>query len=253
MIGQQPQSTEHWRTPEVNLSLERIERRLGSLEAKLFLSKLTMGALREEEDLEANKARLNWVAISGVRIPGLSSMNALERLWAMKASAHEIFDLVKQDGREYEALFVRHLNKQGRDQTRSVIEVKLEDPELATNLRLDFVKKQEELDSNLYPGIQISPVYRLATRVRVEILHSVANLLKSQDATIVTAKCLQFLPKPIIKVVRKSAAGIKCGQTMTFIEAVCWVKENGYTNSIDLTRAYKKAGTKGGTQHFVIM
>ena len=54
--------------------------------------------------------------------------------------------------------------------------------------------------------------------------------------------CLQFIPKPMIKVVRKSAAGLEFVRPMTFIKAVCWVKENNLVNSINLSSAYERAG-----------
>ena len=43
---------------------------------------------------------------------------------------------------------------------------------------------------------------------------------------------------------------------MTFIEAVCWVKENDYCNTIKLGRAYERAGSAFRatmTQNFVLM
>ena len=96
----------------------------------------------------------------------------------------------------------------------------------------------------------------MATRVRVEIMHSVANLIKRQDSTVVRALCLQYIPKPVIKVVRKSMAGAESTQTMTFIEAVCWVKENDLIRAIDLSKAYERAGTTFNrvlTQSFVLL
>ena len=82
----------------------------------------------------------------------------------------------------------------------------------------------------------------MATRVRVEILHSVATLIARNDSSVVRAMCLQYIPKPVIKIVHKSAGGGEHSRTMTFIEAVCWVKENGSSNSINLQKAYERAG-----------
>ena len=96
----------------------------------------------------------------------------------------------------------------------------------------------------------------LATRVRIEILHSVVDLYKRHDPTVERAMCLQYIPKPVIKIIRKTAAGTESVRTMTFIEAVCWVKENDYCNSIKLARAYERAGSTFRAtmaQHFVIM
>ena len=96
----------------------------------------------------------------------------------------------------------------------------------------------------------------MATRVRVEILHSIANLIKRRDPSVIRAMCLQYIPKPVIKVVRKSMSGSESVQTMTFIEAVCWVKENELMRVVDLSKAYERAGSTFNrvlTQTFVLL
>ena len=119
-------------------------------------------------------------------------------------------------------------------------------------LRAAFVEKQMSLPEK----INVTPVVSLATRVRVEMLHSIASLYMRQDSTVTKALCLQYLPKPVIKVVRKNHAGIEVSRTMTFIEAICWVKSESLTRSLDLRKAYDRAGAScRGTlsQHFVLM
>ena len=102
----------------------------------------------------------------------------------------------------------------------------------------------------------VTPVVRLATRVRIEIMHSVCFLLKRQDQSIVRANCMQFIPKPVIKIVRKSAAGTELTRTMSFIDAVGWIKSQSLVQDLDLRKAYDRAGASfRGTlaQHFVLM
>ena len=104
--------------------------------------------------------------------------------------------------------------------------------------------------------LNISPVVRVSTRVRIEILHSVAELLKRGDPSISAAYCLQFVPKPVIKVISKSGAGTESTRTMTFIDAVRWVRENNLLNEIDLRKARTRAGSAfRGTmaQNFVLL
>ena len=104
--------------------------------------------------------------------------------------------------------------------------------------------------------MNVAPVVRVATRVRIEILHSVANLLQRYDHTIIKSMCLQYIPKPVIKIVRRSVSGTEYVRTMTFIEAVCWVEENGLSNSINLSKAYERAGSRFRgtlTQTFVLL
>ena len=245
-----------WRTPEVSTSLATIERRLGALEAKVFYDNIMMAGLKEEQDTEANKAMLNRVTIAGVPMELASTLTEQEKVQAIKDKANEIIDIIKQEGKQYKAVFVRHLNKQIRGATKAVLEVKFETEQQATDFRADFVKKQKDKDPNLPPKMNVAPVVRLATRVRVEILHSVANLLQMRDNSIVRSMCLQYIPKPVIKIVRRSLAGTEFVRTMTFIEAVCWVKVNDLCDVINLTRAYERAGSSfRGTlsQHFVLL
>ena len=245
-----------WRTPEVNSSLNSIERRLGRLEAKAFFDNVMMASLKEDQDSEANKAMLNKVTIAAVPMELAPTLTELEKVEAIKTKANEIIDIVKREGGQYKALFVRHLNRKILGAKNAVLEVKFESEQQASNFRADFVKKQKDKDPNLPAKMNVAPVVRLATRVRVEILHSVANLLMRQDSSIVRAMCLQYIPKPVIKIVRRNAAGTEFARTMTFVEAVCWVEENGFGNSINLSKAYERAGSafRGTlTQTFVLL
>ena len=130
--------------------------------------------------------------------------------------------------------------------------MKLADAKQAKELRNEFVKKQKSLAEK----INITPVVRLATRVRVEIMHSIAQLVARSDSTVTKAMCVQFIPKPVIKVVRRSFAGIESARSMTFTEAVCWVKQQGLERALDLRKAYERVGAAfRGTraQHFVLL
>ena len=123
---------------------------------------------------------------------------------------------------------------------------------MTKDLRTEFVKKQKSLAEK----ININPLVRLATRVRIEILHSVAEAMKKLDHSIVKAYCLQYVPKPVIKIVRKSLTGNEFNTTVTFIDAIAWVKENEHRVLEDLKKARDRAGaTYRGTmaQHFVIL
>ena len=237
---------------DIGANLARIEQRLGFLEAKSFYDSLMMASLKEEQDTEANIAMLNRVSISGVTIEGLADLKEMEKVAPMKAKVNEIIDILKEEGQELQVVFVRHLNKQIRGQKTAVIEAKFQDEKQAKLFRAAFVKKQKELTEK----INVKPVVRISTRVRVELMHSIANLYQRWDTTVVKALCLQYLPKPVIKIVRKNASGAEVSRTMTFIEAVCWVKVEGLLKSLDMRSAYARAGASfRGTlnQNFVLM
>ena len=173
----------------------------------------------------------------------------------MLENIYKMIDIVKQDDHQFKVLFVRHLNRR-RGQPRAVLELKMESEQQAATLRADFVKRQKDKDPNLPAKLNFAPVVRMSTRVRIEILHSIANLIKRRDASVIRAMCLQYIPKPVLKIVRKSQTGAEMVQTMTFIEAVCWAKENDLVRALDLSKAYERAGSAYNrvlSQCFVIL
>ena len=237
---------------QISSSLAKLERRVGSLESKSFYSNLMSAGLKEELDTEANKAMLNRVTVSGVELPDMQRMDEADRIKAIKSKIVEIFDLLSTPEQPYEVTFVRHLNRQIRGAKLAVIEVKLADVKQAKAIRNEFVKKRKELSDKL----NISPVVRLATRVRIEIMHSVVDLIKRHDHTISSAYCLQYIPKPVIKIVRRSLGGNEVARTMTFCDAVTWVQENNLQDVIDLRKARDRAGASFRAtlaQHFVLL
>lgn len=234
------------------MRISKLERRVGCLEDTTFHNNIMMAALKEEQDTEANKALLNRVTFSGMVIEDLLNMNEENRIKAMKTAVMEIVDSLKDPEQVFELLFVRHLNRKNRGQKSAVIEAKFADPKQTRELRAKFVEKHKALKLK----INITPVVRLATRVRVEMMHSIANLMLRQDRTIEKAMCVQFIPKPVIKIVRKSVGGTEAVRTISFTDSVTWIKEQGLESQLDLVKARSKAGaTFRGTmaQHFVIM
>ena len=248
-----PPSTMTSQNPaQLTTSLAKLERRVGSLESRSFYSNLMSAGLKEELDTEANKAMLNRVTVSGVELPDLQRLEEADRIKAMKSKIVEIFDLLSTPEQPYEVTFVRHLNHQKRGAKSAVIEVKLADAKQAKAIRNEFVKKRKELSEKL----NISPVVRLATRVRIEIMHSVVDLLKRHDHSITSAYCLQYIPKPVIKIVRRSLGGNEVTRTMSFCESISWVQENNFLNTIDLRKARERAGASFRAtlaQHFVLL
>ena len=250
-VRQRPQLTSQ-QLPHQPLSLASLDNRIVSLEEKSFYDNLTMAALKEDLDTEANRAMLNRVSISGVEIPGLERMDEQAKIKAMRDKANEIITVLKEEGQAYEVQFVRHLNKQIRGAKYAVIEVKFGDAKQAKDLRAEFVKKRKSLPEK----VNITPIVRLATRVRVEMMHSIAAMMKRMDPTIERAMCLQYAPKPVIKVARKTAAGVDVMKTMSFTESITWIKSNGLENRVDLAKAYERAGASSrGTlaQTFVLL
>ena len=165
---------------------------------------------------------------------------------------------------------MKHLNRQIRNLRFSVIEAKFAEPQQAIDFRLQCAKKKkeagvgtsttEESQVSLADGylhrISVNPVIRLATRVRIEIMKSIADLMKRRDRLIIRAYCLQFAPCPVLKVFSKNSTGSELTRTMSFIEATCWVKENFLMNDINFTKACDRVESSFQgllAQHFVVM
>lgn len=240
-------------TPDLTASLSRIEQRLGILESKSLQDNFMMAALKEEHDSAANRAMLDRLNIIGIRIQNIKGMKDEERNPIMKQKVESLVSKLREEGQEIEVVFVRHLNRQARNPENTVLEVRFKSEQQAGFVRANFIKKKESPD---FENINITPTVRLATRVRVELIQAVARVIKQEDSMVSKTQCLQFVPKPILKVFRKDRRGTEYSTVMTFIDCVVWVMENDLEKKLDLKWAYKRAGSafKGTlNQHFVLM
>jgi len=240
-------------TPELSTSLARIEERIGALERKSLQDNIMMAALQEDQDAEANRTMLDRLTISGIQIQNIRRMKDIERNPLMRTKVEEAINMFKEEDLEFQIAFIRHLNRQARKPDDTVLEVRFKDSKQAASVRSSYIKKK---DDPTLDGLFITPTVRLATRVRVEVLQAIARLVKKEDSTVTKTQCVQFIPKPILKVFRKDSNGSEYFRTMTFIDSVVWVKENDVEKKLDLTKAYRRAGAafKGIlAQNFVIM
>lgn len=248
---------------DLSVSLGKMEQRIGALERSSFYEHLMTAGLKEDQDTLANRAMLDRVTIIGLELPNLQSVEMPERIDTIKKKVQDFVDGVMSPGKS-KVVFVRHQNRQVRGQRSAVIEARFESVEQATDFRKTFVdqNKQSRSEAAANPGSgtkrthNVVPVVRLATRVRVEILHSVAELLLKTDHSVEKAYVLQFVPKPVIKIVRKDSARKDNSRTMTFLDAVSWVNDNGLIQQLDLRKAYERAGSSFRgilAQTFVIM
>jgi hypothetical protein len=252
----QPQPPVSWPTmltPELSTSLAKIEQRIGFLESKALQDNMMMAALQEEQDAEANRTMSDRIAILGIRVPGIRRMKDGDRVRILRQKIDELLSKLIDGDQLPEVLFVRHLNRQSRNPENTVIEIKLKNGGVAGDIRANFVKKRDSAEMEEF---SIFPSVRLATRVRIEIMQSIAGLLKQKDATITRTQCLQFVPKPVLKIFRNDSRGNEFFRVMTFIDSVIWVLENELEKQLDLKKAYSRAGSnfKGTiSQHFIIM
>jgi hypothetical protein len=240
-------------TPELSTSLARIEQRIGSLETKSLQDNIMMAALQEEQDTEANKTMLDRITILGIRIKNINKMRDAERNPLMRSKVEEFISQFKEKDQEYQIEFVRHLNRKSRFPDNTVLEVRFRDEAQARSIRTNYIKIRDNSDLD---NFNVTPTVRLATRVRIEILQAVSKLVRQHDSSVSKVHCLQFVSKPVLKVFRKDVRGNEYPTVMSFIDCVIWTLENDLEKSLDLRKAYQKAGSafKGRmSQHFVIM
>jgi hypothetical protein len=240
-------------TPELSMSLTKIEQRIGTLEAKAIRDNVMMASLQEDQDTEANRAMMDRLTVLGIRIPNIRRMKDADRIQTMKQKVELVFGKLCDEGQVFEIVFVKHLNRQARNPDNTVLEVRLKDVKQAADIRSKFIQKR---GASEWENYNIMPAVRLSTRVRVEMLQSIGRLLRSEDESVSGAQCLQFVPKPVLKVFRKDNRGNEFSRIMTFIDCVIWVLENNLEKRVDLKKAYERAGSNfSGTlaQHFVLM
>jgi len=244
-------------TPELSTSLTRIEQRLGVLESKSLQDNLMMATIKEEQDAEANRNMLDRLTIMGIKITDVRKMKEAEKIPIMKSKLEELLQKLKEEGQAFEVVFVRHLNRQSKGQNRNqdyvIMEARFASAKQASDIRTNFIKKRNAPGLD---GINITPAVRLSTRVRIELMQAVATELKKSDREITKTQCVQFVPKPVLKIFRNDSRGNEYSRIMTFSDCVVWVIENDAEKRLNLTKAYECAGSafRGMMpQHFVIM
>lgn len=240
-------------TPELEATLVKMEQRIGVLEVKSLQDNLMMAALKEDQDTEANKAMLDRLTILGIKVPNIRKMTDQEKIPALKSKVEGFVEILLDEGQTAKVVFVRHLNRKSRNPDLTVLEVKFEDAKQAGTIRSNFIKKRGSPELG---DINVTPTVRLATRVRVELLIAIAEVLKKRDPLVTKTQCLQYTCKPVLKVFRKNNAGNEFPSFMTFIDCVLWVKENNCEDQLELKKAYERAGSafRGSvSQHFVVM
>jgi hypothetical protein len=171
----------------------------------------------------------------------------------MRQKVEDFINPLKEAEQEYEITFVKHLNQHSRNPDNTVLEARFKNEKQASSIRANFIKKKDHADFSSY---NVTPAVRLATRVRIEIIQAVARVLKRTDSTVSKTQCLQFVPKPTLKVFRKDNGGNESSRVMSFVDCILWVLENELEKSVDLSKASQRAGSNFRStmaQHFVIM
>jgi hypothetical protein len=132
-----------------------------------------------------------------------------------------------------------------------LVEVKLDSTANAALIRRAFADKKKEAGVDL-GRIFIANCVNLATRVRVDILKSIARKVSNKD---VSAHVVPFISRPVMHVrPTENAEPGRPDMTYTFVDAA--VKFGHLVKQAELGEAYRRAGTafKGQlAQNFIVL
>jgi hypothetical protein len=219
--------------------------RVGKLEEKSKLDNLVMARQQEELDGIANEKTEDRFVVTGIYIPGFYRMKPEEKISRMKKETQSIVDHIMTP-EKCDVVFVTQVNRTARSGPVT-INAKMRDQETAKKFRTTFAKKMKDYNKdgnvpNELRGVNVLPVQRLATRVRIDILRGLADVVKEDSDERVSAYVISHIPRPILKI------DIDMGQksysrTFAFTEAIEYVRLNHDITKLKKHQAYARAGS----------
>jgi hypothetical protein len=223
--------------------VRELEKRLDKLEKELKLQKktnlsnnLTFARIREEVDTTSNKAKEDRLIINGLTSKKPLPTEMKPRIEALKAIAQGLFVFLIP-GFDGIIKFV----SQGKVQatTLPIIEVKLDKEENAAMIRKAFAEKRRKNQlTDEMKNLFITNVSTLATRVRIDVLKSIARKISNDKEM---AYVSGFVSRPMMHIKKLPATqNSKPLKSFTFIDSVS--KFGNLVEAKDLTAAYFRAG-----------
>ena len=238
----------------------QLHERLIVLEEKSFQDNLMFARQQEELDAIANEKSEDRVIFTGIYIENFFKMTPEEKIDKMKMVTQSLVDKILGDG-QARIEFVNQINKSARSGPVTM-NVRLDSREAARSFRSKFARTMKDYnrDGNMpneLRGINVMPSQRLSTRVRIDILRSIADYISTETNDDVKAYVIAHIPKPVLKV-EISRRGSTFTRAMDFTEAIEYtrVHHDRSLRGLQLHQAYARAGsTFKGTlqQHFVVL
>jgi len=232
------------------------------IENRLDRDLMVFARHKESLDTAKNERNLDRIVFSGVAIEKLQG-TAAEKIPILKDSFFKIVAAILDinEGSEEpvpEIMFVSHLNPQIKSVYR-VIEARFETKQIAAGIREAFSKKYKEsrrtgtiADSLKGVGVNLSVTRE--TKVRIEVLKALAKIVDGNTDASCSAFVLQYMPRPMLKVVIRKGETQTYARTYGFTEAIEFVRASYPINDQDLFQAYSKAGNMKNLEHkFVVL
>ena len=234
--------------PDLENRLLRLERTAREQADKNVSNDLMFARSREETDAGTNKAKEDRIVLNGLKASTPLPEGQRERIEALKIIVTGIFEKLIPNFKG-KIIYLSHGKNQG--QLIPMVEIRMDSAEHAISVRKTFAEKRL-LDKEL-ESLFVSNSVSLATRVRVDILKSIARkLTNAQDLAYVAG----FTSRPMMHI-RKAgppSPNLKPLMSYTFIDSV--TKFGHLVRAEDLEAAYGRAGrTFNGQlqQNFVVL
>jgi hypothetical protein len=229
-------------TDQLSARLDKLENQVRTRQVK---DNLIFARIREEMDTATNKQKEDRVVITGItsNIAPPTDPN-LKKEWIRKIVS-DIFKTIIPDFAG-EIIYINQGKNNGR--IIPLVEVKLNSIENATLIRKTFAEKKKQ--GSDFGRIFIANCVNLATRVRVDVLKSLARKISDQQ---VIAYALPFVSRPTLQI-KSAEAGSSEIKSFTYTDAIA--KYGHLLKQFDLGEAYRRAGSffKGQLeQQFVVL
>jgi uncharacterized membrane protein YgcG len=230
-----------------------------SLNSRFRSDNLMFARLRDEIDSETNRKREDRTLVTGFVDPTKLPKITAERNEALKTIAKEFCQNLKDD---FDGTIMFATTSGRLDKGNLMLEFRIDDVEKAREIRKIFATRRAA--GNMPEGfenVQVMTAITLATKVRIEIMKTIARRIESSTET---AYVPTFLPRPIMHIKAKSdrsESGTRGKHdprrhigSLTFADSI--MQYGGLISGNDLEPAYKKAaGNFRGQmrQHFVVL
>ena len=214
--------------------LARLEEESNRQREAEFSNNLMFARIREEIDFGTNKAKEDRVVMTGLTSKTPMPAESRAKIDFLKKLAMEIFQKLIP-GFEGTIMYVSQ-GKQTSDQL-PMVEVRLEKLEHAVAIRRAFAEKRKSKDlPKDLDKLFVSNCVNLATRVRIDIMKSIARKVTGKDDLAYVAG---FISRPMMHI-RKAGTNQRPVKSFNFIDTI-----NRYGRLVaksDLESAYARAG-----------
>ena len=237
-----------------------LHERIIAIEDKGFQDNLMFAKQQEELDAIANEKSLDRVIFTGMYIEGFYRMSGEEKIEIMKSKTQALVHKV-MGAEDIRIEFVNQVNKSARSGPVTM-NARFNSGEAAKLFRGKFARMMKDHNRdgtmpNEYRGINVMPSQRLATRVRIDIMRSIADYIMEETDGKARAFVIAHIPKPILKV-EIARKGATYTRSLEFTEAIEYVRihHDRSLRGLKLHQAYARAGSafkRNLQQYFVIL